>query len=51
MFDCYSETHSVYKYSIEHDRWDTVIMRTKGQFILPRSLKGFVFRKDENELI
>ena len=51
VFDCYSETQSIYKYSIDHDGWATILMRTKGNFVMPRSLKGFVFRKDDYELI
>lgn len=32
VFDCYSVNQSIYKYNIEYEFWERVIIRTKGSF-------------------
>jgi len=38
-------------YDITRDSWKTEMIRTKGAWVIPRCLKGYVFRVDRNELI
>jgi len=51
VFDCYSQSQAIYMYDITRDSWKTEMIRTKGAWVIPRCLKGYVFRVDRNELI
>jgi hypothetical protein len=43
VFDAYSETQTVYKYSIEFDSWDNLPFKT-GDFTIPRSIHSTAFK-------
>ena len=43
VFDCYSETQTVFKYSIEFDAWDNIAFTTQD-FTIPRSIHSSVFK-------
>lgn len=43
VFDSYSETQTVYKYSIEFDAWDNLAFKT-GDFTIPRSIHCTAFK-------
>jgi len=50
VFDCYSETQTVFKYSIEYDTWENIPFKTMD-FTIPKSLNSTVFRFDSNQLM
>lgn len=43
VFDCYSETQSIFKYSAEFDAWETIPFVTQD-FTIPRSIHASVFK-------
>jgi hypothetical protein len=43
VFDTYSETQSIHKYSVLYDIWENITFRT-NDFMIPRSLNSSVYR-------
>lgn len=43
VFDSYSDTQSIHKYSIDYDIWDNIPFKTTD-FTIPKSLDATVFR-------
>lgn len=43
VFDTYSETQTVFKYSLEYDSWEPIPFKTTD-FVIPKSLYSTVFR-------
>ena len=51
VFDTHSVIQQVIRMDIANEHWESWVFKCEGDFVIPRSLRSYVFRKDHDELI